>query len=1005
MIKHISILLLIFLLHNVSYAQDKRIITGKVTDANTNEALYGATVVVKGSFNGVSTNINGEFTMELSGNDLPNLLIEVSFVGYKPTSIQASTQNYFEFKLTEDVNSLNELVITSSYGTKKLKQEVVGSISSISAKDLVVETPATSFDQLLEGATAGVYIEPNSNPGKPIEIHVRGQGSLTPLSANNVGTSTQPLIIVDGIILAEEITLDGNNFFDAGEGVYSESLMNPLSKIGITDIESINILKDAAAVSLYGADGANGVILVSTKRGQKGKPKVNFSTQGGINTAINRIEYLNGEQFQEMRNLYYYNSGQYNNISEWNGVNTNWFDLLNRTGSFQNYDLSISGGSNHLTYRASLGHSNIQEPQINNNFKKYNGSFSIAYKRNKWNASIKISPSLVTKNSPNTLFAFALPPTISPYDELGEYSHFETYGNPLAVANQNRALVETQALLNSTSLTYFINKHLNVSTLLGLDFSNKNQDTYFSGLNDTGVDNNGNIGNRMIRTHDTRRWNWNAKALYENQLNATHFFDALLGIETHGNSVNYTYAKGENFPLAGEIMPIDKAEKQDYESDKQSSTGRSLFSQANYNFRKKYFVLANFRVDQSSSFGTDNNTSYNGGLGLSWNISKENFLKNQQWINFLRVRASYGTSGNSRIGSYSALGLYTFNDVGNNGYNRGDFAKPSTAPNPNLGWEKNYKFNLGLDFATTWRLSTTIDLFHDNIQDMIVSRNTLPESGYDNVQINGANMFNKGIEVSVNYGIISTSKFKWTTSFNFSYIKNKVTFLKGLGSKYSTSERASAQRIGYSTSVIWGYNFLGVDPATGRDLYSIDYSIIDAKVLKENYGENINWKPIGNTQPDVYGGVSNKFKLGKHLDLSIHMSYSFGADVLVSKELIDHYVLLYNRNLTANSYNGSWKKVGDIANYPAINKSNPLVSNSSKYLYSTSHIKLRSVNLSYSIPLKKNTVIDKISVYSNGSNLFYWFMEKTPEGLNGVAELRFLYPEMRTFSFGLNATF
>jgi TonB-linked SusC/RagA family outer membrane protein len=1001
----LSIFLLLIGIYLTSSGQTGTKITGKVFDSQTKDPLIGATVIIKGTSRGAITNTVGVFTYNLSAAELENAELVVSYIGYTSQSIKVRGNTNFEIYLEEDVNSLEEVVVTSSYGTKKLKQEVVGSISSVSTKDIITEQTAVSFDELLEGQTAGVYIESDGGVGEPVNIHVRGQGSLTPLGSGSSGTSTQPLIIVDGIILAEEISLEANEFFDIGDGKFSEDYMNPLAKIGIKDIESINILKDAAAVSLYGADGANGVIIITTKTGKRGPLKYNFSAQGGFSTAMNRIKYMNGEQYQELRNIYYSNSGQPQNVLEWNGVDTDWYELLNRTGSFQSYDLSASGGTEKFSYRLSFSHSNIQEPQINNDFKKYNGRISFSYSHKKLNLSLKLAPSLTEKNTPNTLYSFAVPPIIAPYDSANNFTKFETYGNPLAVANQNRSLSENKSLLNSLSLSYEIMPGLNFSSLFGLDFSDKHQDKFFSGLNETGIDNSGNIGNRILRDRQTRRWNWNARMSYEKQFNEDHYLDFLAGVETRQESVDFSYLKGENYPSAEKMFPVSEAEFIDSENDRSENTGRSFLSQMNYDYQKTWFFLLNFRIDQSSVFGTDNNTSFNGGLGGSWVISKLGLFDNINWIQFLRYRVSYGTSGNSRIGTYRAKGLYSFDDIGEDGYNQMNYANPYTAPNPFLGWEKNYKFNTGIDLTTNFRISFSLEFYHDNIKDMIVSRDVIPEVGYNSVQINGANMYNRGVEFSIRSQVISNSRIKWTSSFNISKNENKVTFLEGLESDFSTASAARAQRIGYPTSVIWGYEFVGIDPATGRELYNVDGNIVDGRYLRNNYISNNLWQPIGNSQPEFYGGFNNSLKIGKNFEMKVVMSYTLGADKMIAKERLDQYRLITNQNMPVNAYLDSWKQPGDIALYPSVTNNNPLISNSTKYIYSNSHVKLKSINLSYNFKMDKLKLIKGMRIFLNGSNLYYWFLDKTPEGSNGIAELRKQYPEMRTYSFGVNANF
>lgn len=987
------------------FAQQSRNISGTVLDAESGIPLPGATLIVKGTQAGAVTNIDGVFNYTVSAADVEQVVLVVSYIGYKSQTVRLGTKSNFEIFLEEDVNSLEEVVITSSYGTKKLKQEVVGSIANIKTRDIIIEQSVASFDELLEGQTAGVYIEGSEEIGAPVNIHVRGQGSLTPLSGNAVGSSTQPLIIVDGVILAEEVGLDGSNFFDAGDGKYSEDFMNPLAKIGIKDIESINVLKDAAAVSLYGADGANGVIVITTKGGEKGPMKFSFSAQGGASSAMNQLEYMTGEQYQELRNLFYGNSGQPENVVPWNGVNTNWYGLLNQTGIYQKYNFSLSGGGNKINYRSSVGYQNIQESQVNNNFSKYNTSFSAGYNSTKLTIGVKVSPSFTVKNTPNTLSGYAVPPTISPYDAEGNYTPFNFYGNPIAVANQNRGLSKTLAFLNSFNANYKIMENLVASTLFGMDFSNKDQDTYFSGLNQTGIDNSGNKGTRVLRDRNTRRWNWNAKLSY-NKTIGNHYFDVLAGVEARQNIVEYSYMRGKGFPEPGQIMPVETANEVSEDKDQSENTGRSFFSQVNYDFKKKYFLLGNFRMDQSSVFGSDNNTSYNGGAGASWVISNEAFMENVSFLEFLRLRVSYGTSGNSRIGSYRALGLYSVYNSSLTGYNGGYYANPQDPPNPNLGWEKNYKFNTGIDITTSFNLSLTVEFFNDFISDMIVSRDVIPEIGFGSVQINGADMYNRGVEVGFRYNVISQSNFKWSSQFNLSKIVNKVTHLQGLGSDYSSAEGARAQRIGYPTSIFWGYEFIGIDPALGRELFNVNGEIVDAATLREYYFDPEYYQPIGNSQPDFFGGFNNRFTIGKSLTIAVNMSYAYGSDSKVQKEVLDHYNVISLRNLSSNAYYGSWREPGDIALYPAVVKNNPLVSNSSKYVYNTSRIKLNSVNMSYNLRLKnKNIPFDKLRVFVNGSNLYYWFFDQTPDEMNDIDELRKVYPEMRTISFGISANF
>ncbi|MEL6560238.1 MAG: SusC/RagA family TonB-linked outer membrane protein, partial [Bacteroidota bacterium] len=382
------------------------------------------------------------------------------------------------------------------------------------------------------------------------------------------------------------------------------------------------------------------------------------------------------------------------------------------------------------------------------------------------------------------------------------------------------------------------------------------------------------------------------------------------------------------------------------------------------------------------------------------------FFKSIQSIDFLRLRASYGRTGNSRIGTYTAVGLYDLSDRENGYQAGGQYANinPNVPPNPNLGWEVNKKFNIGIDVDFLGRFSLTTDFFHDNIEDMIVSREIIAESGYSSARINGASMFNQGLELSLNAEWFKNSKWKWRTSVNFTRIRNKVTSLTGLESAFSTASVARAQRVGQPTSALWGINFVGIDPATGRELFEVNGEVFDAVTIRNDFDETI-WSPIGDTQPDLFGGINNTLTYG-NISLQVIMSYEVGGDFFVQRSLIDNYNDLVFRNPPVEVFYDAWRSPGDVAILPVITTFNPIVNNSSKYVYDNSHLKLKSVTIKYHIPLEEHKLpLNSLDVSLNGSNLYYWFREQTPEGRNGIAELRNQYPEMRAFTLRVSAAF
>ncbi|WP_167597627.1 SusC/RagA family TonB-linked outer membrane protein [Leeuwenhoekiella sp. ZYFB001] len=1002
--------------------QKSRMLQGTVTDAQGNP-LPGATLMVLGTGRGAMTDADGNFKYLVQAANPDAVQLEVKYLGMETQVVTLGSQSRLNIQLQEAQSELDQVVITSSYGTQKLKEEVVGSIVTVTDDEIPVEQASESIDKMLEGQVAGVLVENTSGVGEPVRIDIRGQGSLTPLNNALLGTSTQPLIIIDGVIMTEETGID-NNFFD-GAGVAGESFTNPLSKIAPGDIESINVLKDAAAVGIYGADGANGVIIITTKKGKRGKTRFNFSTQLGVSEAINQIQYLSGPQYTQLRNEFLRNTG--GTLLPENGIDTNWFDLLNTTGVYTKYNLSASGASERFNYRASVTYLDIDEPQMGNENKQINANINLGYDLGKLDFRLSLSPNYQQRTQPNIYYGYAFVPRLSPYNEDGSFALLgvNTVANPLAAIAQNRNDNTGYGLLGSFNVNYKVTESLKISSLFGLDYKDKEQDRYFSGANESGRGNGTFVldgatyprwGRRLINSRNSTRWNWQTQAFYEKQW-GDHGFDVLGGLELSEEQTDLEYASGTGFTNPDRINAVadaiqdddpdtnadDRFSNQTYRADINNSSRVSFYGQLNYDYKGKYFFLANFRRDESSVFGSDSNVAYNGGAGLSWVVSKENFLNNTPWLDFLRLRTSYGSTGNSRIGSYRALGLY--NRSINSGYNGLTEATPSAAPNPQLSWERNLKYNAGLDLNLFGRLQLTAEYYYDDLRDLITSRDIPSENGFSSLQLNAAQMYNTGLEFSARIQWIDSKKFKWNTSFNIATLKNEVTDLVGLGSDYSTAARALAQRIGYSTSAIWGLNWVGIDPATGRDLIRYNDQVYDLATYRSLFTE-ANWEPIGDSQPDAYGGFSTSFQFGNSLSLSVRGSYQIGGEYLADYQLISQYNLTTNRNLSVNAFD-YWRGPGDTsALQPLVSSSNPTTPNMSKYVYDATFVKLSNINLTYNVPVRTLRVpVDQLSVFLDVSNVAYWYKDESPEGRNGIREFRFTYPQARTISLGVKTSF
>lgn len=1011
-----------FLLIVVSVsAQNQRKISGFVFDSNGKQPIAGVNVKIKNTKIGAITNSQGRFAYTIKASNIENIELEVTYVGYKTVLLTVGNRSAFSIALQQESANLTEVVVTSSYGTKKRKEELVGSLVNLKGEDLQVEQSAESFDKMLQGMAAGVLVSGGTVQGAPVKIEIRGQGTLTALNGNLNRSSTQPLIIIDGVIMSEQPGFD-SQLFDGG--ALSEQLTNPLAKISPEDIETLTILKDAAAVGLYGSDAANGVIIITTKKSKTKKLSVSFSTQTGFSSPINQIKYLSGPQYFDIKREYNLSSGQSPAMATANAgsnvIDTNWFELLNRQGSFQRYGLTLASGYKNWNFRTSFNVLLNTEPQISNDFKRYAGSLNAGYFDKKFSIQLSASPSIVTTNAPNTLFNFPLPPNIAPYNPDGSFAllGFRGFGNPLAVAEQNLKRSNTIGLVGSINMSYNLTKNLKISTVFGMDYTDKRQDTFTSGDNESGQFNgtftalnaNGimttfpNNGRRLDAYRAGLKWNQSTQLLYEKSF-SKHAVDGLIGLELQREKTDNRRVLGRGFINSGPVSEAILANSYQDDSYFVEDARRSIFSQANYNYDKKYFLLVNFRRDESSVFGGDVNAALNGGVGVSWNISNENFLKNSKYIDFLRFRSSYGVTGNSRIGSYAALGLYTNDLFGNDGYNGLPWAFPSTAPNANLSWERNYKSNFGIDLNVFEKFKFTFEYFRNDITDLITSRSIPAETGFTTLSINGAEMYNKGFEFSVQANWIKTKNFSWTTNFNYSTLENKVTSLRGLGNNFSIAERARAQRVGASTTAIWGVRAAGIDTATGRELFLKDGQLYDAATYTNLFNAS-DWEIIGDSQPDFFGGVQNNMTFFTNFTLSVRASFRYGDEVLIQNELESNYPILVNRNLSINALD-RWQNQGDVAQNPRVSPDNPIISNSSRFIYDASHIKIQNINLSYQFPVAKlnSKWIKSLGFSVDVSNVVYFYREKSLQGRNGIAEFSNLYPEARTITFGFQSSF
>lgn len=978
-----------------------RMISGIVKDTKTDQPIPGVNIYKKGTAQGAVTNGKGEFTFKLTGEQIEENILVFKYIGMKTREVKVGDRSYFDITLEDDVFGMNEVVVTGSYTRDKRREDVVGSISQLSARQLQTQRPIESVDKMLEGLVSGVYVETTTELNTPVVVNIRGQGSLPNIGVSRT-TSSQPLYVIDGIPSYEQQR--GNE----AQEFAGERYLNPLSNINPNDIKSISVLKDATASALYGANAANGVIIITTKAGTAGKTALDLNYDTGIASFINEYKWLNGSQYYSLLREAYINGGASATdatlLAGSKDINTDWADLTTRNAVYQNAGLNISGGSENTTFRFSSGYRNQKSSGIGNDLEKIYARLRVDHKvGDKFKMNFNLSPTVTRSNSLSNYGDVWLPPNISPYNADGSLSDLVNVPNPLAVVSQNEDKDKGLDVMANFSASYQLNKNIAISGTVGGNSYQNKQTKYLSPLNATGRNFNG-----RLTIYDRNRLGYLGfvQATYDKTFADAHTVNFLVGTQLEDQETELLRGVGSGFTFEKRRV-LSAAGTQSSASSTSSNATISYYSQLGYDLNKKYYVNLNGRIDKSSMFGGDRQVAFNGSIGLAWIISKENFLKDSKVLTLLKLRTTYGSTGNSRIGNYSARGLYNFGTASGNSYNGNVSSYPltSAAPNPDLGWEKKRNLNLATDFSLFNRVDVTAEFYNNVIDDLISSVIVPLETGFANISYNTGKMRNRGFELTVGSTILSKKEFAWNLSLNISGNKNKLlSFNNGYSSIYTIPTGAAGLRVGESTSSIYGYRWAGVNPETGAEqFYDKQGNIRTASEI--NALDITETSVLGDRNPDVYGGMVNSFDI-HNFNFSFNILYSYGASKFVSYVDESDGRNLQNRNQSVDLLD-RWQRSGDITNIPQLLIVRSVVSNSSRYVYDMSYLKLSNVSLSYrlSSALASKLRLGNASVFANATNLFYLYTDAGTKGRNGIAERRFVYPETMAITGGIRIGF
>ena len=974
-------------------------IKGTIVDSKTGEPVIGASVKVKGTKLAAVTDLNGEFEL----NTHANATLQISYVGFKETEVKAT--NGMKISLEEDTESLEEVVVVG-YGTQK-KESLTGAMANIKGEKLKDSTSAT-VENMLNGKVSGVYVAPGSGrPGSTGAIIIRGQTSIN--------GATAPLWVVDGVIV-------GNS---AGD-------LNP------DDIETMTVLKDAASTAIYGSEGANGVVVVTTKQAKHEKMSISLSAKAGLST-LNRgnLEMMDGAEFYD-----YYKSFQNVesvNFPRWNedlrNSNFDWFKLAKKTGSTQDYNLTLNGGSQNIQSMFTLGYFKEEGAVKGYDMNRYSTRIKVVYKPYEW-LTIKPNISGSRTNDKDKQYSvgamYSMMPWDSPYDENGNLvpNYYAGWVNSKATNYLN----DLAAGDYSTSTTYDLSGGLDFDIQIApwLTFSSVNNYSYYNSQTHGYYDPKSSSGEGV--NGRTTEYNYVSTRRYTNQLLrfkkswGKHNINALLAYEFNDYEMKYTDVYATGF-ISGFEDFMTAAKPEMANGYRTAWAKQSYFTQWRYDYDSRYYGELSLRRDGRSNFGSNNRYGNFFSVSGAWNINNESWFK-ADWVDQLKLRAAFGSVGNVPTSLYPSYSLYSVGAT----YNENPGALISQIGNKDLTWEKTYTTGVGVD-ASFWqnRLHATLDYYIKNTSNILYQVPVTGLVGVTSIWKNIGKMRNTGIELTVGGDIIRTKDLTWNVTANISHNSNELRDLykqRDANGNYvvkpvlisdGTSIAGTAQRIleiGEPVDTYYMKEWAGVNPEDGKPQWYMD----DAngnKVVTDSYSKASYYK-CGKASPDVYGSFSTSL-FYKNFDLQANFGYSLGGQIYsyYRQEFDSDGAYAGDRNQMKLQKGWSrWEKPGDIATHPRAMYNNQDKGNlaSSRYLESSDYLKLRSLTLGYNFDLKKYG-IQTLRLSVSGENLFtitdYSGVDpELPAGTNDKGVLSVtstggtsVYPAVRKFMLGVNLTF
>lgn len=1031
-------------------------INGRVTDFS-GQALVGASIAEKGTNNGTMTDLEGNFKLTVSNK---NAVLIISFIGYKSKEVATNDKTNIQIQLAPDETRLEEVVV--GYGSQK-KQKVTGSVARIRMNELK-DYPVTSFEQAIAGKLAGVQVlQTTGTPGGGMSIRVRGVGSI---SANN-----EPLFVIDGFPVSNNYNTSRVQGSRPSNATRRETPQNPLSTINPNDIESIEVLKDAAAAAIYGSRGSNGVILITTKKGSQGKSQIEFNSYYGFQQVTNTYKMANAYQATELAalavNTTWVESGPNRLPNDPNSLrppslqipaaflpylnkepgltNTDWQDAIFREAPIRNYELSVKSGTEKMQYFISGNYFDQEGIVVGSGFKRYAMRFNLASKlSDRLSLSVNLNPSfansdLVPAENPyfvdgivnNALLTFPIFPVYNPDGSLAVNGQ-NALGlttvpaeNPVALAEQIEDQLEQFRLIGGAALEMDLIKGLKFKSYLGFDINSFRRDYYRPST----IGNNGVIAPTIStgRSFTSRTLNWISENTLSFNVNLAnnHNLNVLTGYSVQNEKISSNSLFATNFPN-DLVSTLNAGQVTTGASNIEEWALMSYYGRMNYDYKNKYLLSASLRRDGSSRFGKNNKWGYFPAASLGWRLSEEGFFPKSALISDLKLRGSYGQTGNFEIPNYGSVSLLNQANYPISGSTNSNGLAVSNAPNSNLAWEKREMLNMGFDLGLfDNKLNLTADYYIANTKDLLLNVPVPGLTGFSTALQNVGAVKNVGVELGLTTNFTIQNSLKWSTSINFSANKNEVTALGQSGTPIISNGGVNGThitQIGSPIGSYFGYNVLGTfNSKTELDSYPhlSNSQLGDFKFEDVNSDGKLDAndrKILGNYSPDFTYGITNSFSY-KNIDFSFFLQGVQGNEIL---HLNQRYLTAFGfANITQYAYDNAWRSPENPGNGRVHRVARTITGGSnqvSSYMIEDgSYMRVRNITLGYSLPksIVNQVKVNSIRMYITAQNPFTFTkypgynpeVNQRPEDALTQGEDYGTYPLAKSYVFGFNLTF